>query len=127
MPQFFGVVETNLGLGLVFSYITDHDGQRSLDVARFVAKHGTQGVADAFRQLKAHFDRWSIITCDMSFDNFLVRRSSPESIEIVMIDGLGNRDFIPVASYIELFARAKMTRRWKRFAAKLAANLHVDL
>lgn len=125
MPEFFGTVATNRGRGLVFEYVQDFDGNRSSDLRSHVRRHGPRGVAEALRDLEDHYARWAVITCDMSFDNFLVRRSSPDAIEILMIDGLGNREFIPVSSLFRSLARRKMARRWRAFHRKLEAELGI--
>jgi hypothetical protein len=115
-----GEVETEHGLGLVFSLVRDYDGAVSSDVTTFVQAHGTRGIAEAFEALRGDLLAHCIIACDMSLENFLVRRTAPDAFEIVMVDGLGNREFIPISSLFECCARLKMRRRWKRFARKIA-------
>ena len=119
LPAFHGAVETDRGTGLVFDLVRDYDGRPSPHLEAFIAADGLQGIAGALAELKAHYARWNIITCDMSLGNFLVRRTAPETIELVMIDGVGNREFIPFSSAIAALGRVKMRRRWRRFDRKL--------
>jgi len=122
IPRFHGTVDTSLGTGLVVSRVRDYDGATSADLDSFIQRGETQGFPPALEQLKACFRERNIITCDMSLKNFLVRRLSPTTNELVMVDGLGNREFIPLASWLPAWGRMKMKRRWKRFDRKLSTT-----
>ena len=121
LAVYYGTTDTQQGVGLVFEHIRDYDGSRSISLDTYIRSNGMHQVPIALEAMKAHFSRWNIITCDMSLKNFLVRRVSSEAVELVMIDGIGNREAIPLSSYVSTLGRIKMKRRWKRFDAKLQA------
>jgi len=119
LPDFHGTVDTNMGMGLVFSLVQNYDGTIAKNLKIHIATYGTGGIAEAMRRLQSAFMEAKIITCDVSLDNFLVRHLTPETFELVLIDGVGNREFIPVSSHFACLARIKMRRRWNRLNRKL--------
>jgi hypothetical protein len=119
IPAFYGTIETDLGTGLLFERISDHDGTTSASLDAYVKREGMKDIPAALQAMKTHFLEWNIITCDMSLNNFMVRRNAEDGIEIVMIDGVGNREAIPLSSVLTIFGRMKMQRRWTRFERKL--------
>ncbi|MFB1035177.1 MAG: YrbL family protein, partial [Sinobacterium sp.] len=40
---------------------------------------------------------------------------------LLIIDNIGNSDFLPLADYIGLLARLKTNRKWQRFEASILA------
>ncbi len=119
-PVYYGVVNTNLGRGLVFSLIRDFDGQISRNLQETIEQRGISDIGPDMARLKTFFYKWSIITCDMNLTNFLVQWIRPGKKKVVMIDGLGNREFIPVSEVCAFMSAVKMRRRWRRFDRKLA-------
>jgi len=119
LPAYHGAVDTDQGTGLVFSLVRDFDGNISTSLKAFADAHGIGRIRPALEELEAFFSHWRIITCDMNLNNFLVQRPDPETLVLVMIDGLGNREFIPVSSLFAFAYRSKMKRRWRRMENKL--------
>jgi hypothetical protein len=58
--------------------------------------------------------------------NILLQRESPTAGRLVVIDNVGNSDFIPLSHYIALLGRRKIRRKWRRFEADLAAQYPED-
>lgn len=58
-----------------------------------------------------------------NFNNMLVKKCG-EELKLIMIDGIGNSDFIPLANYIDWYAQKKIQRRWTRFEKKLLQYIH---
>jgi len=123
VPAFYGTVETNFGPGNVFSMVRDFDGSISRDLRCMAGQIDHDRIIAAAEELKQYFIKWHIITCDMNPGNFLIQRLSPETFRMVMIDGVGNREFIPVSTYCFWMCRWKMRRRWRKFDGKLARVL----
>ncbi len=120
IPAYYGTVDTNMGKGLVFSLIRDFDGSISRNLKETIEQRGLSDIGPDMERLKAFFYEWSIITCDMSLTNFLVQWIRPDMKKVVMIDGLGNREFVPLSNLCASMAAVKMRRRWRRFDRKLA-------
>ncbi len=47
--------------------------------------------------------------------NILYKKTSDKDGHLVIIDNIGNSDFIPVCNYIGYLAAKKILRKWHRF------------
>lgn len=120
LTRFHGLVQTNLGEGAIFELVRDDDGQVSNTLAHYLeseqltALHGSV-ICDALAQLRAYLLHHSIITMTLKTKNILFQRTGRDSGRLVIVDNLGNSDFIPVANYSAFLARRKIRRKWRRF------------
>jgi hypothetical protein len=118
-PAYYGTINTTMGKGLVFSAVRDYDGSISSTLGDFVDGCCAECIRAELEKMKSFFFKWSIVTCDMSLNNFLVQWTTPEEKKLVMIDGLGTREFIPLSQVSALMSKIKMRRRWRKFDRKL--------
>ncbi len=108
-PKSYGFVETNLGRAIVVDYFTDATGTPSPSLLQL--KDVPSKALDAFfAVVQTH----CIITRDFLPHNLLYVDG-----RIVMIDGLGNSDFIPIASLSRRWGVRKIQRKIARFYEKL--------
>lgn len=119
IPRFHGFVETSRGRGGVFDLITDEgtgalsklfvhcieEGLVSADDPRWIAAHRTF--------LDKIFSDCTIVR-DLHVRNFCARAMRDGSVQLVAIDGIGHRDFIPVCNYWNWAARRKLRRQVER-------------
>jgi hypothetical protein len=54
--------------------------------------------------------------------NILFRLDGPDSGTLVIVDNIGNSDFVPLADYSAALARRKIRRKWRRFEASLLSQ-----
>lgn len=119
LPNFFGSIETNQGEGLVFERIYNEDGSAIESLRIFIKNHGySEQLTKALAQLKFSLLKHNIIVRDLNINNVLVKKIGTD-LKLIMIDGIGNSDFIPLANYIDWYAQKKIQRRWARFENKL--------
>lgn len=124
LTRFHGLVPTNLGEGAIFDLVRDHDGQVSqtlahyLDSAQLASLHAP-ALARALAALQAYLLRNRIITMTLKAKNILFQRSSETDGKLVIVDNVGNSDFIPLADYSGFLARRKIRRKWRRFEQNL--------
>ena len=71
-------------------------------------------LADAMHELYLYLIRYNIVS-GLKMKNIVVQRLQNTPLKCVLIDNIGNSDFIPLANYANWFARMKMKRRWLRF------------
>lgn len=120
LAGFHGPVETNLGRGWVFDLITDPDGGISRPLGRMI-KDGTP-VAELqaeLDELRAYMFEHGIICGDFNHDNILVQRQPDGSRRLMIIDGLGNSDYIKLADFWRPHCDRKLVRKWKRLLWRL--------
>jgi hypothetical protein len=127
LPEFYGLVETNLGEGAVFDLIRDYDGRISLTLRHYLASeqltslHG-DALRDALKELKGYLLQHLIITMTLKPKNILFQMDSPATGKLVIVDNIGNSDFIPVVKYSSRLAKWKISRKWRRFEHSLHAD-----
>ncbi len=120
LARFHGLVATSLGEGAVFDLVRDFDGQVSRTLASYLEspecamQHGP-ALADALRDLRAYLMANWIVTMTLKTKNILYRRDSETVGKLVIVDNVGNSDFIPLTNYSPVLARLKIARKWRRF------------
>lgn len=120
LPRFHGMVATSLGEGAIFDLVRDYDKRVSLTLEHYlgseqlVALHGA-ALRRAMRNLKGYLLENRIITMTLKTKNILFQLETPDSGKLVVVDNIGNSDFIPLANYSAHLARWKIARKWRRF------------
>jgi len=125
--QFFstfeGTVDTTHGTGYVFNLIRDETTQYTSKTLEYYLLNPNSEISD--QMLNTAFDRliklmikYKIIANDIRAKNICCRILKDNSIELIHIDGLGHRDFIPLVNWFSYFAKKKIERRLRLF------NLH---
>lgn len=127
ITEFFGTIETNLGLGYVFERVIDYNGKASLDMKKFLPK--TKPDAKTLQQIwtlllnfKSDFLRENIAIVDMDIENFMVQEHAPGAYRVRIVDNIGTPVLIPLVYYFEFIAAWKARRYWNRIVEWLAVN-----
>ncbi len=106
-------------LANVFDLIRDNNGEisKTLDVELSRGEVNTAIIAGALHELYVYLLRYKIIS-GFKMKNILVQYIH-EMPKCVMVDNIGNSDFIPVCNYVDWFATIKIERRWRNFLKKM--------
>ncbi|OUS09451.1 hypothetical protein A9Q89_13140 [Gammaproteobacteria bacterium 53_120_T64] len=120
LPRFHGQIETNMGAGAVFDLIRDVDGEVSKTLEYYLSCEHLEstenpGISQAISIFKQALYRQSIITMTLSPKNIMYKKTGPHEGRLILIDNIGNSDFIPICSYIDSLAKKKITRKLLRF------------
>jgi len=124
IPRYYGDIETNLGLGSVFDLIIDGTGVVAKTLEYYLTSPETTrahsaGLAHALAALKEYLLAHRIITMTLKPKNIVYTQEDATEPRLVIIDNIGNSDFIPVCNYSNFFARKKIFRKWKQFEASM--------
>ncbi len=124
IAAYHGPIDTNLGPGHVFDLVKDFDGSVSRTLQWYLERNDRTeehiyGIALAIPAFKAYMLHHGIAAKNFDEKNLLYKRLNHEDGLLVLVDDIGHKDFIPVATYIRQVARAKFKRRWKRFESRL--------
>ena len=127
LTRFHGLVPTSKGEGAVFDLVRDWDGVVSRTLAEYLARADWSTEFGAILQtalpgLRDYLLRNRVVTMTLKSKNILVQRESPLAGRLVVIDNVGNSDFIPLSHQIALLGRRKIRRKWRRFEAELIAQ-----
>jgi len=127
LSKYYGNVATNLGEGAVFELIRDYNGAVSKTLMHyFSAKNKTDGdcqdLYPALQPLKQYLLQWKIVTMSLRPQNIVYKKTRESEGYLVVIDNIGNSDFIPICNYLDWMATRKIHRKWQRFEQLLAAK-----
>lgn len=127
VTEFFGTVETNLGLGYVFERVLDYDGKTSRDMKKFLPT--TRPDAQKLQQIwtlllnfKSDFLHENIAIVDTDIENFMVQESAPGVLRVRIVDNIGTPVLIPLVYWFDFAAAWKARRYWNKIVAWLAEN-----
>jgi PhoP regulatory network protein YrbL len=118
LARYYGAVQTDKGLGLVFDLVRDYDGAISQGLSSCSASVGRSVIERALTDLKTYLLHEKILVRDLNAENMLFRKDADGSGRLLIVDGVGNNDYIPVADYIAWWATKKIERKWQRFEYK---------
>lgn len=120
IPRFHGFVETNCGLGGVFDVVRDSETSKLSKTLRDYLRDGTvKRERDrweiALKKLRDSVLRNALVVGDLGPGNILASARMDGSIQLVIVDGIGHRDFLPLCDYIPSLARLRSSRKMNRF------------
>lgn len=121
--DFHGKIKTNLGLGYVYDIVKDDTTNKLSLTLRDYLEMPSSPVSDkqileALNRLKYQMIEHKVFVGDLRARNLCCKILKDNSIELIVIDGIGHRDFFPFADYFGYFAKKKVERRF------IKANLH---
>lgn len=123
MARTYGFVRTTMGVGAVFSLARDYDGSISKPLDVYLRREtGTLfdlQLCSALREFRDYLYRERIIVRELKPDNLVYQKITPNRGKLVLVDGVGNNEFLPIANYSMLFARRTLNRKWGKFERML--------
>ena len=125
LARFYGNVDTNLGEGAVFDLIRDYNGEISKTLGYYISGLNETGrnepnLVRALPALKQYLLKWKIVTMSLKPQNIVYKKIQESRGFLVVIDNIGNSDFIPICNYVDWVAIRKIHRKWQRFEDLLA-------
>jgi hypothetical protein len=127
LARFYGNIETNRGEGAVFELIRDHNEEVSKTLEHYFSANNEtdlnyQDLSRALPLLKQHLLKWKIVTMSLKPQNIVYQKINPTQGKLVVIDNIGNSDFIPICNYVDRMAIRKIRRKWQRFEESLSKD-----
>jgi len=115
LPRVFGLVETDLGVGLDVELIRDADGRISLSGKGYIIE---QGLTGAFREpmqaLEAFLLRYRIQFRDPFPHNLSVQIGKDDTLRLFIVDGLARKSRIPFDRLPRVFAERRIHKKMQR-------------
>ena len=127
-PRFYGFVETNLGLGGVYDAVRDSTSGTTSKTLRHYMQDGSvtrelDRWEEALRRLRESVLRNSLVVGDLGPGNICASQGPNGVIQLVIIDGIGHRDFLPLCDYIPALARRRSRRQMLRYGLTSVEDL----
>ena len=121
IPYYYGSTKTNLGIGYIFEKVKDWNGKASVTLIDFIKKNrDCKNIQVMILQMYDSFLAHRAVISDLHPDNIVVNFKKKESYPYLMlIDGIGNSDFIKVCDYSKYFYKKKLNRKFNRLVKSL--------
>jgi len=115
--EYHGEVSTNLGKGFIYDLIRDESSQSvSLTLRHYIEMPNSPLsdtlILEELEHLKQQMIKNKIFVGDLRARNICCKMLKDGSVQFIVIDGLGHRDFLPLADWFGYFARKKVERRF---------------
>lgn len=119
IPDYFGTVNTNLGIGHQFELILDYDGRISAKLSDHIKANGTTNyIHEKIISIYHAFLASNAVVSDLHPGNLLLQKNYND-YELIMVDGFGNSDFLKVCDYSKFFTKKKLMRKFTRLLLNL--------
>lgn len=121
--KYHGTIETNLGTGHVFDLIKNETTNETSKTLAYYLLNPTQEISDEllkaeFKKLIQFMVKYKVIANDIRAKNICCKILKNKTIQLIHVDGVGHRDFIPLVDWFSCLAKKKIERRLIKF------NLH---
>ncbi len=117
--MYHGVIDTNLGEGFVYDLIRNETNQEvSKTLLNYISMKKDNPIEDAvfneaLKSLKAQMIKHKVFASDLRPRNICCKLLKNGTMQMIIIDGIGHRDFFPVADWFGFFAKRKVERRFQ--------------
>jgi hypothetical protein len=119
-----GLVETDLGLGLLVEAVRGADGALAPTVAKLISTGAyDESAAAALERFLAELLESDIVVADLHERNMVYACDRDGATRFVMIDGLGSTTLIPFKSLSRTLNRRSKLKRIKRLRANITRRI----
>ncbi len=116
IPQFKGEISLAGFVGFKQEAVLDDTGRASKLLWEFIREDhpSKEDLYVLLNDLYQYLLRYNILLCDLHPANIMVQRRAGRT-RLVLIDGLGSMNGVPIYQYIPWLGRKQIARRWNRF------------
>lgn len=121
LPTIYELVQTEYGFGMVVERIEDYDHQLSPTLKTVVLREGlTPQLVALVNEICDVMAERHIIVSDFHANNFLVVENPQGTRRLVVIDGLGDRNIVPLSTLSQAWNARRIRERQQHMLDKLA-------
>jgi len=115
IAKYYGEINTNLGEASVYELIKDEVTNKvSLTLCDYLRMDNSPFSDELFiselERLKRSLIKHKVIVRDLMGKNICCKILKDNTIELIIIDGVGHRDFIPFVEWFRFFAKRKIEK-----------------
>ena len=119
--HYYGEKTTNFGTGYVHQLIRDETTSKISKTLEYYLLTTNCILSDeilsiAFERLKLQMIKHKVIANNIRSKNICCKILKDNSVQLILVDGLGHRDFLPLVDWFSFFAKKKIERhllKWK--------------
>lgn len=114
VPRYHGTVDTDMGIGIVTQLLRNDDGTWPRNLETLLPQGMSPELASAIEEFLLAVTELRILTRDLLPHNMIGVHEST-GYRVMVVDGIGNAELIPMSSWLDSFARRKTLRKIRRF------------
>lgn len=122
VPRYHGTVDTDMGIGIVTQLMRNADGSWPSNLEALLPGGMTPELEEGIERFLEGVSGMRILTRDLLPHNMIAVRET-RGYRVMVVDGIGNAELIPISSWFDSFARRKTQRKIQRFRQRSAALL----
>jgi len=119
IPEFYGTEETDYGLGIITRLFRNYDGTYPVNLQTIIPTGISPELAAGIKEFRTWLERETVITRDLLAHNIIVVHHANGRQQVVVVDGIGNSERIPISTWFKFFARRKVQRKLKNFQERI--------
>jgi len=113
-----GMIQTDIGLGMLFEKIVDQSGALARTVSSVLRESGESHHIELLNQFVRQLFQWNIKVNDLNADNIVLGHRHGRDC-VVIVDGLGDSHMIPVRTWFRVVNHRSLSKRLASMANDL--------
>jgi len=122
VPRYHGTVDTDMGIGIVTQLMRNADGSWPQNLEALLPRGLDRELEAGIEEFVDGVSQLRILTRDLLPHNIIAVRES-RGYRVMVVDGIGNAELIPLSSWSGFFADRKTARKIARFRNRCARLL----
>jgi hypothetical protein len=122
VPRYHGTVDTDMGIGIVTQLMRNADGSWPANLETLLPQGIDDALAAGIEEFLQAVSELRILSRDLLAHNIIAVKEVA-GYRVMLVDGIGNAELIPLSSWFDGFARRKTRRKIQRFRARSSALL----
>lgn len=114
VPRYFGTEQTDMGVGIVTQLMRNDDGSWPSNLQQLLPLGVDDTLQDGIDEFLEAVATLRILSRDLLPHNIIAVRE-PSGYRVMLVDGIGNAELIPLSTWSGFFAHRKTRRKIERF------------
>lgn len=119
VPRCHGTIATDQGIGIVTDLHRDWHGGFPKNLEQLLPSGMTDALAAAIDEFKAWLRRTLFLSRDLLPHNIIAVAVEEDRYRLVIVDGIGNSELLPLSSWFDVCARQKIERKIRKFDGRV--------
>lgn len=122
VPRYHGTVATDMGIGISTQLMRNADGSWPKNLEQLLPEGNDPLLEAGIEEFVTAVQSLRILSRDLLPHNIIAVRED-KGYRVMLVDGIGNAELIPVATWSRYFAAKKTARKINRFRGRCAELL----
>ncbi len=122
VPRYHGTEETDMGIGIVTQLMRNTDGSWPKNLQQLLPQGMTPDLEEGIDEFVRAVQELRILSRDLLPHN-IIAVEEENGIRVMLVDGIGNAELIPLSTHLGYFADQKTRRKIARFHQRCKALL----